>query len=215
MNKNLSVTFFIAMLIAVPSVLNAAGTLQTTTQRDVETTRIGEKAPEFTLMDSNGKTHSLSDFAGKVTVLEWVNFDCPFVRKHYDTDNMQRLQKMAAEKGVIWLSINSSAPGKQGHFEGETLTKRIAKEKTQAVAYLVDSKGVVGKQYGAKTTPHVFIIDTKGVLVYAGAIDDKPSTQKDTVPNAENYVEKVLDAILNNREPPIKSTVSYGCSVKY
>ena len=184
-------------------------------QAETTTARIGEKAPEFSAVDSNGVRHNLSEFAGKYIVLEWVNFECPFVRKHYDSGNMQRLQSMYTGKDVIWLSINSSAVGKQGYFDGDVLKKRIVTEKSAATAYLTDSDGKVGKMYGAKTTPHMFIIDKDGLLVYAGAIDDKPSTDRETLAGADNYVEKVLNAILQGNESPLKATSSYGCSVKY
>ncbi len=177
--------------------------------------KLNETAPDFELVDSNGKTHSLSGFKGKWVVLEWVNFDCPFVRKHYDSSNMQKLQKTYKEKEVIWLSICSSADGKQGFFTGEELNAKLKKENLVSTAYLIDSEGTVGKMYGAKTTPHMFIIDPKGVLVYAGAIDDTRSTDKDDIKTAKNYVSMVLDAALTGKPIPVQSSKPYGCSVKY
>ena len=177
--------------------------------------KVGEAAPDFELIDADGKSHRLSEFEGKYIVLEWTNFQCPFVRKHYDTGNMQKLQTMFRKKGVVWLSICSSAPGNQGYFEGDDLKRRLIEEKTQATAYLLDKTGKVGRQFGAKTTPHMFIIDPEGNLIYAGAIDDKASTRKEHVAAAENYVAKVLNYALSGKESPMKATSPYGCSVKY
>ena len=177
--------------------------------------KLNETAPDFKLTDSNGKTHALSDFKGKWVVLEWVNFDCPFVRKHYDSGNMQKLQKGYQEKEVVWLSICSSADGKQGFFDGDELTDKIEEEKVASTAYLVDADGTVGKKYGDKTTPHMFVIDPKGKLVYAGGIDDKRSTDVDDVKSAKNYVSMALDAGMTGKEIAVQSSKSYGCSVKY
>jgi len=176
---------------------------------------VDDPAPDFTLEDSEGNSHSLSDYQGKYLVLEWVNFDCPFVRKHYDSGNMQRLQKTYRGKDVIWLSICSSAPGKQGFFEGDELKERIAEEESVPTAYLVDPEGTVGKTYGAKTTPHIFIIDPDGILIYAGGIDDKRSTDTDDIAGATNYVSTTLDAAMAGEPVPVKTSRPYGCSVKY
>jgi hypothetical protein len=177
--------------------------------------KVDEPAPAFTLRDAAGKTHSLADYKGKLVVLEWVNFGCPFVRKHYDSGNMQHLQQMAAGKGVIWLSICSSAPGKQGHFAGPELTDKIAAERSAASAYLVDEDGTVGKIYEAKTTPHMFLIDRSGTLIYAGGIDDIASTRQEDIAGATNYVQKALDAALAGKPVETKTSKPYGCSVKY
>ncbi len=176
---------------------------------------VGAPAPAFTLADAGGTPHALADYRGKYVVLEWVNFGCPFVRKHYDSGNMQGLQKTFTRKGVVWLTICSSAPGKQGYFEGQELTERIAAEKSQATAYLVDKEGAVGQAYGAKTTPHMFVIDPEGTLIYEGGIDDRASTSKEDLKIAVNYVREALDAALDGK--PVKVTTSrpYGCSVKY
>lgn len=176
---------------------------------------VGRPAPGFTLMDSNGATHSLSDFKGKFVVLEWVNFGCPFVRKHYDSGNMQSLQKIYTGKGVIWLSICSSAPGKQGYFEGDELKRRITSEKSNATGYLLDPNGATGKAYGAKTTPHLFVIDPEGVLIYAGGIDNIASTDHDDIARATNYVSETLDTAMLGKEVKTKTSRPYGCSVKY
>lgn len=176
---------------------------------------IDQPAPDFALKDIDGKEYKLSSFKGKYVVLEWVNFDCPFVKKHYSSGNMQALQAEATKKGVIWLSICSSAPGKQGHFPIADLKKRIATEKAVPTAYLIDENGVVGKLYGAKTTPHMFVIDSIGKLRYAGAIDDMPSTKVDDIPKATNYVRAALDAVTNGRAVAVKSQTPYGCAVKF
>ncbi len=177
--------------------------------------KINAPAPNFTLRDIEGTTHSLTDYAGSYVVLEWINLDSPFVKKHYNSGNMQRLQKKYAEKDVVWLAINSSAKGKQGHFKNADSKKRLRKHKGNQRAYLVDAKGKVGKTYGAKTTPHMFVIDPEGILVYAGAIDNKPSTDTADVKNATNYVSAALDAAFADKPVKPGATQPYGCSVKY
>lgn len=177
--------------------------------------RPGAMAPDFTLTDAAGKSHTLSSYKGKWVVLEWVNYDCPFVKKHYDSGNMQKLQKAALDKGAVWFSINSSAPGKQGHFEGAALTKRIADAKAAPAAYLIDADGKVGMEYKAKTTPTMFVINPEGKVVYAGAIDDKASTDQEDVPTATNYVTAALEAGMAGKVVQTSSTRSYGCGVKY
>ena len=174
-----------------------------------------EKAPDFTLQDHKGNTHILSNYQGQTVVLEWVNYDCPFVKKHYNAGNMQNLQKKYTEEGVIWLSINSSAKGKQGNFAADEITKRILDQQAEPTAYLIDEDGTVGKLYNAKTTPHMFIIDTKGTLIYQGAIDDDPSVWGSDPHQAHNYVRTVLEKHLAGLKSPIDETKAYGCSVKY
>lgn len=176
---------------------------------------VDESAPDFTLADSNGAKHSLTDYEGKWVVLEWVNFGCPFVRKHYDSGNMQNLQKTYTDKGVVWLSICSSAPGKQGYFDGDELRTEIKDNGSHATAYLVDPDGIVGRMYEAKTTPHMYIINPKGVLVYAGGIDNIASTDRDDITKATNYVRETLDAGFAGKEIAVKGSRPYGCSVKY
>jgi len=180
-----------------------------------ENARLNETAPEFTLQDNAGKSYSLSDFKGKYVILEWVNFGCPFVRKHYDSGNMQKLQKTYTEKGVIWLSICSSADGKQGYFEGEELDEKIAEEGVNATAYLIDEEGTVGKMYGAKTTPHMYIINPEGKLVYVGGIDDRASTKVADIEGATNYVSAALDEAMGGKPITVQTSKPYGCSVKY
>ncbi len=177
--------------------------------------KIDKKAPEFTLQDITGMDVLLSDYQGKIIVLEWINFDCPYVKKHYNSSNIPKMQEEYTKKGVVWFSICSSAPGKEGYLPSGEIRKRIEKYKAKMTFYLVDSNGKVGKMYGAKTTPHFFIIDKKGNLVYSGAIDDKASASEDDIPVAKNYVREVLDALLTGNNPPIKTTKPYGCSVKY
>lgn len=176
---------------------------------------IGKAAPPIELKNSNGKTVRLDSFRGKYVVLEWVNFQCPFVGKQYGSGNMQRLQKAYTEKGVVWLTICSSAKGKQGYMT-ETGARQLAKERGAVPTHmLLDPAGTVGKEYGAKTTPHMFVIDPKGILVYNGAIDDKPSTDKADVPGATNYVVAALDQSMAGKEVETPATQPYGCSVKY
>jgi peroxiredoxin len=154
---------------------------------------IGSPAPPFTLTDSKGKQHNLADFKGKYVVLEWVNFGCPFVKKHYESGNMQATQKNAVDRGVVWLSVCSSAKWKQGNMSAPEWNEAIADRKMASTAVLIDESGEVGKAYGAKSTPHMYIINPDGVLIYKGAIDDQPTTNKDDIPRARNYVLAALD----------------------
>lgn len=176
---------------------------------------VGQPAPDFTLRDSAGKTRSLGEFKGKVVVLEWVNPECPFVKKHYGSGNMQKLQKTYAAKGVAWLTVNSSAPGKQGHLTPATAGAFVKEQGAAPTAILLDPEGQTGRAYGAKTTPHMYVIDGQGKLVYAGAIDDKPSTDPDDIPGARSYIAESLDALLSGKPITTASTTPYGCSVKY
>ena len=177
--------------------------------------QIGQPAPDFSLTDCSGKKVSLSDFKGKVVVLEWVNHNCPFVVKHYGSGNMQKLQADATAKGVAWLSICSSAPGKQGHATGPEAMKKCTETQSAATAYLLDETGKVGKTYGAKVTPEMYVIDANGVLVYHGAIDDKKSTNPGDIAGAKNYVAATLDEVLAGKPVSTAKTDPYGCGVKY
>jgi peroxiredoxin len=175
----------------------------------------GQLAPDFTLTDSNGQAHSLAGFKGKYVVLEWVNHSCPFVVKHYGSGNMQSLQKEFTAKDVVWLSINSSAAGKEGAVNGQE-ANALTKEKGAApTAVLLDSDGKAGKLYGAKTTPHMFVINPEGILIYQGAIDDKASADPADIAGAKNYVREALTAAMAGQPVAESSTKSYGCSVKY
>jgi peroxiredoxin len=176
---------------------------------------VGSAAPAFSLSDTRGKPHRLADFAGKLVVLEWVNFDCPFVGKHYGSGSMQKLQKEYTGKGVVWLSIGSSAPGKQGHYAADKLNTLISERGAAPTAYLLDEDGKVGRVYGAKTTPHMFIVDPKGMLIYAGGIDDTPSTDEADIASARNYVRAALDEALAGKAVTTPTSPPYGCSVKY
>lgn len=173
------------------------------------------EAPAFTLTDTNGNEHSLSDFEGKIVVMEWFNDGCPFVKKHYKKGHMQSLQDTYTDKGVVWLTICSSAPGKQGHMDAEGYNKLIDKWKMESTAFLMDPEGTVGKAYDAKSTPHMYVINGEGEIVYQGAIDDKRSTDPAHIPDSTNYVRAALDAVMDGKEVEVSKTKAYGCSVKY
>jgi hypothetical protein len=177
---------------------------------------VGQPAPAFTLTDLDGKTHSLADFKGKTVVLEWVNPECPFVVKHYEkSGNLPATQKAATADGVVWLLINSAAPGKQGDFDAAAAKAWMEKNQAAATAYLRDVDGKVGKAYDAKTTPHMYVINAEGVLVYNGAIDSKRSTNPKDIEGAENYVKSALAALKAGQPVATPTTQPYGCSVKY
>jgi len=176
---------------------------------------VGAAAPAFTLADSNGTSRSLADLRGKVVVLEWWNPECPFVGKHYGSGNMQKLQKEWTARGVVWLTVNSSAAGQQGHVDGARANALVKEKGAASTAVLLDHDGKVGRAYGAKTTPHLFVIDGKGTLVYAGGIDDKPSTDQADIATAKNYVSAALAEVTAGRPVTTPSTQSYGCGVKY
>jgi peroxiredoxin len=190
------------------ALLLAAGTA-------VAAPQVGQPAPTFTLTDSNGQSHSLSDFKGKFVVLEWLNHGCPFVVKHYGSGNMQKLQKEYTGKDVVWLSIASSAPGKQGHMTPEETNKTKEEKGSAATAVLLDADGTVGKLYDAKVTPELYVINPDGVLVYMGAIDDKKSVDAADVTGAKNYVKQALDEAMAGKPVSEPSTTAYGCGVKY
>jgi peroxiredoxin len=177
--------------------------------------KINEAAPDFKLPDLDGKEHSLSQYKGKIVVLEWFNVDCPFVLKHYNSGNMPALQKAYKEKDVVWLSICSSAPGKQGHFAPDKLKERTDKMGFQPTAILQDAKGDTGRAYDAKTTPHMYIVDKEGVLVYNGGIDSIRSAKVEDIEKAVPHVKNALDALLACKKPDPATTTPYGCSVKY
>ncbi len=176
---------------------------------------IGQPAPEFTLKDITGATRSLADFKGKTVVLEWVNPQCPFVLKHYKSGNIPTLQKTATADGVVWLSINSGAPGKEGDFEPGKVVAWSAETGAAPTAYMRDSDGTIGKLYGAKTTPHIFVITPEGKLAYNGAIDSIKSADIADIAKAENYVTAALASVKKNTPVAHSSTQPYGCSVKY
>lgn len=179
------------------------------------TPAIGEPAPDFTLVDSNGAEQSLSDYLGQRVVLEWTNHGCPYVGKHYDTGNMQSLQREATEAGVVWLSIISSAPGRQGYVSGEEANNLTAMRGAYPSAVLFDPDGHVGHAYDARTTPGMYVIDEAGILRYMGAIDDQPTARHSSVEGANNYVRQALADLDAGREVRIAETQQYGCSIKY
>jgi hypothetical protein len=176
---------------------------------------VGQPAPNFKLADTNGKPVTLADFRGKTVVLEWSNPECPFVKKHYSSGNMQKAQAAAARDGVVWLTINSSAPGKQGHVNGGQAKSFVAKAGARPAAYLLDPRGVVGKVYAAKTTPHMYIVNKAGTLVYAGGIDDKPTPNPADVNGARNHVLAALSELKAGKPVSVATSRPYGCSVKY
>lgn len=175
----------------------------------------GAKAPNFSLVNENGKKVSLEDYKGKTVVLEWYNKDCPFVKKHYESKNMQKLQKKWTDKGVVWLSVISSAEGKQGYLTKEEAKKNKASSSSAASAILLDPSGKVGKMYDAKTTPHMYVISKTGELLYQGAIDSNSSYDPAVIPDSKNYVDEVLVKLSANQKVKPGSTKAYGCSVKY
>lgn len=177
--------------------------------------KIGTAAPDFQLVDASGKTVALSDFRGQHVVLEWTNHLCPFVQKHYRSGNMQAHQAEAAAQGVVWLSIISSAPGKQGHVNGAEALKIADRHDASPTHILLDSEGRVGRQYGAKTTPHMYVIDPQGTLIYMGGIDSVPSADQADIADATPYVRVALRQALAGETISEPSTRPYGCSVKY
>jgi len=189
----------------------------TTTVLSVQAAELhtGSPAPEFTLTDTNGKSHNLSDFKGKYVVLEWINHGCPFVVKHYSSGNMQALQKEFTGKDVVWLSICSSAEGKQGHMSNEEWNSTVTEKGASPTAVLIDADGTVGKLYDARTTPHMYVIDPEGNLIYQGAIDDKRSTDTADIATSENYVRSALTQSMANEPVAKAQTQPYGCGVKY
>ena len=176
---------------------------------------VGQAAPNFSLPDINGKIVKLSDFKGKNVVMEWHNPGCPFVQKHYNTSNMQTLQNKYDAKETVWLTINSTETAHQDYMSSDKLKGYIAEKKAAPDAYMLDVDGKVGKSYGAKTTPHMYVINPAGMVVYAGAIDDKAGTKAEEIKTAKNYVVTALDDLKAGRPVANASTQPYGCSVKY
>jgi hypothetical protein len=189
------------LLCAAPAILSAA--------------KVGETAPDFTGTASNGKSVHLSDLRGKYVVLEWHNNGCPFVRKQYNSGNMQNLQKRWTAQGVVWFTVLSSAPGKQGYVTATEENDYLAKEQAAPTAALLDPSGDIGHRYDAKTSPHMFVINPQGVLIYDGAIDDKPTPDLNDVPGAKNYVSLALEEAMAGKQVETAATRPYGCSVKY
>jgi len=178
------------------------------------TVKIGQPSPDFTLVNSKGETVKLSQFKDKTVVLEWFNPECPYVKKFYDSSTMQAMQKEHTAAGGVWLTIASSAPGKEGYLDKDLAKKTFDEKNMSSTHLLLDSKGTVGRLYAAKTTPHMYVID-KGVLVYQGAIDDRPSATSKSLSGAQNYVRQALTSLSEAKPITMASTKPYGCSVKY
>ena len=176
---------------------------------------VGEAAPDFSAVDQHGKTHSLAEFKGKTVVLEWNNPECPFVKKHYSSGNIPGQQKAAAGEGVVWLTINSGGEGKQGHIDAKGADAFLAQYQAAPAAYLFDGEGKIGHLYGAKTTPHVFVIDAKGVVRYMGGIDSVASADKEDLKAATQYVPQALKELAAGKAVSVPTSEPYGCSVKY
>lgn len=176
---------------------------------------LNKPAPAFNAVGADDKPLKLDAYKGKTVVLEWTNHECPFVKKHYESGNIPNLQKDAAGKGVVWLQVLSSAPGKQGHVDGATAQKLNASRNAAPTATVLDPDGKIGKMYGAQTTPHIFIVNAAGQLVYKGGIDSIPSASKDDLAKAENYVTSALTAISAGKPVAKANTKPYGCNVKY
>ena len=195
-------TMLVALVLcAVPPPISAA--------------KVGEAAPDFTATASNGKTFRLSDYRGKYVVLEWHNNGCPYVGKHYNSGNMQRLQKQWTSRGAVWFTILSSAPGKQGYVTASEENEYLAKMQAAPTAALLDPTGEIGHRYDAKTSPQMVVINPQGVVIYNGAIDDKATTDLQDVPNATNYVTLALEEAMAGKQVQTAATRPYGCSVKY
>lgn len=176
---------------------------------------IGKPAPDFSATDSHGQIHTLSTLKGKTIVLEWTNDQCPFVRKFYDSETMQKMQQDAVVKGVLWFTIVSSAKGREGFTDADGANRDIVKEKSNETARLLDPTGTLGHLYGASATPHMFIIDKNGILVYAGAVDDQPSVSPSSLKGATNYITTALNDLASGKQVAVTSSKVYGCSVKY
>lgn len=206
MRKVTLAAFLCASLVVAPFVVPIPG------QAAIKT---DSRASNFILTDSNGKRVELADFRGKPVVIEWHNPGCPFVQKHYQSGNMQRTQRMADKMGAVWLTINSGAKGKQGDITAAEANAMIADQKFASDHYLFDRDGQVGKAYGARTTPHMYIVDSAGMLVYQGGIDDKPTANPADIPTARNHVLAALGELKRGEPVSVSSSRPYGCSVKY
>src|ERR1700720_1625462 len=196
-------------IIAILTSLAAAAVLA------VDVPPVGSSAPDFSLTDAKGRTHSLSQYKGKYVVLEWFNPECPFVKKHYGGGNMQKLQEQYTDKGVVWLTIDSNAPGTEGNLTPEQAEKVATSWKTQQTALLLDPDGKVGRAYGAKNTPNMVIINPEGKIAYEGAIDSKATPNPADIPSSTNYVKAALDQSLAGKSVSNAQTKPYGCHITY
>jgi peroxiredoxin len=176
---------------------------------------VGQPAPAFTATDSNGRSVSLADFKGKPVVLEWTNPDCPFVQKYYSGGDMQKLQADARKQGAVWLTVNSGAPGKQGHLDGKAANAKMRSQGFQSTAYLLDADGAIGRAYGARTTPHMFVIAPDGTLAYAGGIDSIASANPADIAKAEPLARLAITQVAAGKPVATPTSRPYGCSVKY
>ena len=206
--KKWNITSAAALVIALAMMLAWAGE----SRAEVET---GKPAPDFSFTDIEGASGKLSDFKGKVVVLEWFNHGCPFVRKHYDSNKMQSLQRKYTEKDVVWIAINSTGDGYQDYRNAEESIRDVDSNGTSATYVVLDPEGKIGTLYGAKTTPHMFIINKDGTIVYQGAADDIKSTDIADIEKANNYIDAALTEVLAGEPVTVPETKSYGCSVKY
>src|SRR5713226_742354 len=197
------------------SILTILASLATTTLLALDSPPVGSAAPDFSLTDAKGQTHSLSQYKGKYVVLEWFNPECPFVKKHYGSGNMQKLQEEYTGKGVVWLTIDSNAPGSEGNMTPEQAEKVTTTWKTHQTALLLDPEGKAGRAYGAKNTPNMVIVNPEGKIAYEGAIDSKATPNPADIPNSTNYVKAALDESLTGKPVTTSQTKPYGCSVKY
>jgi peroxiredoxin len=215
MRETMTRRHFLTRTGTVILVGQAAATIGPLSSWGAATAKVGEAAPAFTSPSTSGNPVSLGSYKGKIVVLEWTNHECPYVRKHYETGNMQALQRDATGQGVVWLTLISSAKGEQGYVTPSQADELTTTRKAAPTAVLLDEKGVVGQTYGATNTPHMYIIDKAGMLVYAGAIDDRPTTRRADVQGANNYVRVALDAVAAGQPVKTPVTRAYGCTVKY
>ncbi len=176
---------------------------------------VGERAPDFSVVDAHGNVHNLSDYEGQYVILEWLNHGCPFVKKHYDGNNMQEMQRRYTEEGVIWLSVVSSAPGTQGYMEPDETIETMEAKNAAPTAILLDVDGTMGRAYDARVTPHMYIINPEGILEFNGAIDDKPTARLRDLEDAHNYVDAAMASLRNGEEVEVRTNTPYGCTVKY
>lgn len=195
--------------------LLAAGALALAAPLAMAAAAVGQPAPDFSAVDTSGRTVSLADFKGRHVVLEWINPGCPFVRKHYDSGNMQGAQKQAVDQGVVWLAINSTAEEAGDYLKPAAMASWMTQQKAAATATLMDADGKVGRAYGARVTPHMYVIDPKGTLVYAGAIDSKPTANPADIATATNHVKAALAETLAGKPVSVATTRAYGCTIKY
>lgn len=213
--ESLSRRDFVTQAVLTVAAIGAVGDLTRPLLAEAAAAKVGEAAPAFTSTSTGGAAVSLADYKGKLVILEWTNHDCPYVRKHYDTGNMQALQREATGAGVVWLSIISSAPGEQGYVKPAQADELTSSRKAAPTTILLDPKGEVGRMYGATNTPHMYLVDRAGILVYAGAIDDKPTSRRGDVQGANNYVRAALQSVAAGQPVKTPVTRAYGCTVKY